>query len=260
MKMFVSVGALLVLAGTACATPVPECFAFDTFDESMNLVSFSQNPLPGAFVSPGDGFQVYQRGVTPSIPFSLLDDTNTGFPADALGIVNSTKLDRWFGINDLNNGDNPTGQGTATWVFDITNYESLSVQIDMAAMGDFEATAGIFDFYNWSYSIDGGLAQALFTSTIREDLDLNYTMENGTVINLPDPMEMNGTLLSNVFQTLSANLVGTGNLLTLTLNAQGDSEEPYAFDNIVVCGTKIPAPGAAAVFGLAGLAGLRRRR
>jgi MYXO-CTERM domain-containing protein len=71
---------------------------------------------------------------------------------------------------------------------------------------------------------------------------------------------MNGVLLSNDFQTLSAVVAGTGSTLTLQLNAQGDSEEPYVFDNIQVCGTLVPTPGATALLGLAGLAGLRRRR
>ncbi len=260
MKIVASVGATLVLAGTAGAVPV-DCFAFDTFDSAMRLISFSQNPLPGAFSSPGDGFEVYQRGVSASIPFALLDDTNSGFPGDTIGIVDSTKTDRWFGSVDLANGDNPSGQATASWVFDISGYQDLLIAIDMAAMGDFEATSGAFDFYNWSYSIDGGVAQALFTSTVREDLSQNYTLESGAVIALDDPMEMNGTLLSNVFQTLSANIAGTGNLLTLTLNAQGDGgDEAFVFDNVTVCGTLIPTPGATALFGLAGLAGLRRRR
>lgn len=259
MKSAAAVAALLAIAGSAVATPVVECFAFDTFDTNANLISFSQTPAPGAFISPGDGFQVYQRGVG-SIPFSMLDDTNSGFPADAIGIVKSTKLDRWFGANDLANNDNPSGQGQATWAFNIANYENLSISIDMAAMGDFEATAGVFDFYNWSYSIDGGAFQALFTSSVDENASQTYFMESGAAILLDDPMSMNGALLSNDFQTLSAVVAGTGSTLTLQLNAQGDSEEPYVFDNIQVCGTFVPTPGATALLGLAGLAGLRRRR
>ena len=68
MKIVASVGATLVLAGTAVATPV-DCFAFDTFDSAMRLLSFSQNPLPGALSSTCDGFQVYKRVVRSSIPY-----------------------------------------------------------------------------------------------------------------------------------------------------------------------------------------------
>lgn len=258
MKTAASIGALLTLVGAASATPV-ECFAFDTFDASQRLLSFSQTPAPGAFSSAGDGFEVYQRGVSANIPFQLLDDTTT-FPADTAGIVKSTKLDRWFGVTDLANDDNPSGQGMATWVFDITSYENMSISIDMAAMGDFEAS-GLADINNWSYSIDGGAFQALFTSSIDENASETYTLESGAQFTLDDPMSMNGALLSNDFQTLTAAVLGTGSTLTLQFFSQGDGgTEAYAFDNIQVCGQLVPAPGAAAVFGLAGLAGLRRRR
>ena len=259
MKFVASISAMLTIVGAASATPVVECFAFDTFDASQRLLSFSQTPAPGAFSSPGDGFEVYQRNVSANIPFALLDDTIT-FPTDSIGMVKSTKLDRWFGVTDLANDDNSSGQGTATWVFDISSYEDLSISIDMAAMGDFEAT-GLTDLNNWSYSIDGGALQALFTSSIDENASQTYTMESGAQFTLDDPMLVNGVTLSNDFQTLIAAVLGTGSTLTLQFFSQGDGgTEAYAFDNIQVCGVLVPAPGAAALFGLAGLAGLRRRR
>lgn len=260
MKSAAAVAALLALAGSAFATPVVDCFAFDTFDSNQRLLSFTQSPAPGAFTSPGDGFEVYQRGVSANIPFALLDDTNAGFPADTLGIVKSTKLDRWFGVTDLANDDNLSGQGMATWTFDISSYMDLSISIDMAAMGDFEAT-GLADINNWSYSIDGGALQALFTSSVDENASQTYTLESGAQFTLDDPMLMNGTTLNNDFQTLSAAVLGTGSVLTLQYFSQGDGgTEAYVFDNIQVCGVLIPTPGATALLGLAGLAGLRRRR
>lgn len=43
------------------------------------------------FTSAGDGFGLFQRGVSPSIPFALLDDTTT-FASDSVGIVQSLSL------------------------------------------------------------------------------------------------------------------------------------------------------------------------
>lgn len=53
---------------------------------SLNLISHS-NPFDGAFTSASDGFQKYQRGVSLSIPFSVLDDSLVIFPTDSLGII-----------------------------------------------------------------------------------------------------------------------------------------------------------------------------
>jgi hypothetical protein len=68
----------------------------------------------------------------------------------------------------------------ASWVFDISGASNLSLSIDMGAMGDFEASATTGDFFNWSYSIDGGAAQTAFQSSVDEAASQTYTMESGT--------------------------------------------------------------------------------
>lgn len=212
------------------------------FDDLQSYISYT--PVPDTNITPfssaADGFGIFQRFASVSIPFSLLDDTMTNFPTDNLGIVKSKKFDAWFGINDLQNPDNPTGLGTVTWVFNITGHSNLQLRIDMAAMGDFEAsgTAGsVADAHIWKYSIDGGPFTTVFSCLPDEAIDnVQYELESGRLPPpLNDPLVVNGTtMLTNNFRTFVANIPGTGNQLTLRLESSNDSDEPYAFDNIFV--------------------------
>lgn len=228
---------------------------------SQNLNSFT-NSFAGAFTSPGDGFQKYQRGVSASIPLSLLDDSLSIFPPDGLGIIDETNTDEFFGIADTLNGDNPTGEAFATWKFDISGFGNLSVSIDAGAMGDFEATN---DSFVWSASIDGDPFVDLFTSSVDEDGSLTYTLSGGGMFTLNDPMEVGGLTLSNILQTLSSPLAGQGSELTLRLDANTNGGgEAMAFQNIVIEGDalQVPEPGTLAIFviALGGLGVLARRR
>ena len=90
---------------------------------SSNLISYT-NPWEFAFGSLGDGFQKYQRGVSPSIPFAVVDDSLSIFPSDSVGIVKEGNTDQFFGVVDTINGDNGDPV-TATWVFDITGGADL---------------------------------------------------------------------------------------------------------------------------------------
>jgi Endonuclease/Exonuclease/phosphatase family len=221
--------------------PVFGVIARDDFDSPLNLNSFSQNPAPGAFSNAGDGFEKYQEGVSSTIPFYVADDSVYNYPGDTIGIIDrATKLDAWFGVTDLLNDDNPSGMGTATWEFNIAGATNLEVSIDMGAMGDFEAGADTFD---WTYSIDGGPALPLFTSSVDEATDATYTLAIGSMFTLDDPLSMTNTSsetteLSNILQTITSQLTGTGSTLTIQLVAANDAEsqEGYAFDNIIVSG------------------------
>ena len=224
--------------------PVFGVIAKDTFDENENLLSFTQTPAPGAYGDAGDGFEVYQVGVSTTIPFQLVDDSTTTNPADVRGIINSgTKTDKWFGISDTVNGanvppENP-GVGTATWVFNVSGAIDMEVSIDMGAMGDFE-TADLFD---WTYQFDDGPLLPLFTSSVDEASSQNYTMADGDSVSLDDPLQMLTTdgqtfTLTNMLQTLTSPLSGLGNTLTIQLIAKTDGgDEGFAFDNLVVEGT-----------------------
>ena len=224
--------ALLIMAGIAQAEPTP--IAYDMVDSaSQNLVSFTYDPaIP--FSSAGDGFNKFQRGVSPSIPFAVVDDSAGSFPPDTLGIIKTGNTDEFFGIVDTNNGDTGGRDVVASWVFNISGASNISLSIDMGAMGDFEASN---DFFNWSYRIDGGPVQTAFQSSVDEAASQTYTMESGTEVTLNDPMLANGVLLDNGLQTLTAALTGSGSQLTLILTANTDGgSETIAFQDIVIDG------------------------
>ena len=211
-----------------------------TAEAAVNLVSFD-NAYADAFSSSGDGAQVYQRGVSPSIPFAVLDDTLVTFPGDTLGIVDDTDADPFFGVTDTLNDDNPTGEVSATWVFDIAGQDDLTVSIDLAAMGDFESD----DSFVFEASIDGAEAVTLFEAVADEDGALTYTLADGTQVSLDDPLSVGGIALSNELTEFAAAIEGTGAELTLNFRAVTDGgSEGFAFRNIVVkSGADIEEPG-----------------
>ncbi|GAB4456986.1 MAG: hypothetical protein OHK0029_15900 [Armatimonadaceae bacterium] len=104
--------ACLCLAGGSEAT-AQTIVARQDFDSPVNLISTDSNIAFNSFSDPQDAFGVYQRGVTPSISQSLLDDSlitgdnspNPEQPEDNFGIIKSTKLDAFFGIVDVVNSN-----------------------------------------------------------------------------------------------------------------------------------------------------------
>jgi hypothetical protein len=223
----------------ATGAAAQEVIAYDMVgSSSQNLISYT-NAYTNAFSSAGDGFQKYQRGVSSSIPFSVLDDSLSIFPADSLGIIREDNVDEFFGITDTVNGDT-SGPVSASWAFDISGAEGLQVSIDMGAMGDFESS----DVFTWTYSIDGGPAATLFTNSVDEAGSQTYTLAGGTSFTLNDPMLVDGVLLNNVLQTLTADIAESGSTLTLNLTASTDGgSEAFVFQNIVISQTS-PEPVA----------------
>jgi hypothetical protein len=202
---------------------------------SQNLNS-TDNPFENAFSSPGDGFQKYQRGVSATIPFSVLDDSLVSFPPDSLGIIDDNNLDVFFGVTDTVNGDT-SGPVSASWSFNISGGADLGLLIDMGAMGDFESS----DTFVWSYSIDGGPSMTAFENGVDESTSFTYTLAGGATRTLNDPMTMQGVILSNVLATFSTPLIGTGTELVLTLTARTDGgSEAFAFQNIVIAEGFVP--------------------
>ena len=227
---------LIISAGT----PPPLAIAFDMVGSaSQNLVSFTDDPaIP--FSSAGDGFNKFQRGVSASIPFAVVDDSAGSFPADTQGIVKTGNTDEFFGIVDTNNGDTAGRDVVATWVFDIGGASDLALSIDMGAMGDFEAAN---DYFNWSYSIDGSPAATAFASTVDESASNTYTMEGGATVTLDDPMLMDGVVLTNDLTPFFTALAGTGSQLTLILTANTDGgSEAVAFQNLIISAGNEPPP------------------
>jgi len=203
------------------------------FDNPVNLASESSNPALNSFSSSADGFGVYQRNVSSSIPFALLDDSDCGFAPDDQGIIGCNKTDAWFGVADTDNGDNTSGDVTASWTFDINNATDLAVSINMGAMGDFEGS----DVFNFEYSIDGGTPQPLFTGSTDNNASQTYTMEDGDVFVLNDPYIMEGVTLDNNLQAFTESIPGTGSQITITFNGNTNGgDEAFAFDDICITG------------------------
>jgi predicted extracellular nuclease len=238
---FTSYSVALLLLTIAAGGAHAQVVASDmTGSTSQNLLSYT-NPYNGAFSSAGDGFQKYQRGVSASIPFSVLDDSLATFTSDTLGIVDDNNLDEFFGVTDTQNGDN-SGPVSATWVFNIAGATDLALSIDMGAMGDFESS----DTFTWTYSIDGGPTMTAFQNAVDEAASHTYTLAGGATRTLDDPMTLQGEILTNILTTFSAAISGTGSELTLTLTAQTDGgSEAFAFQNIIISEGGLPIEGLA---------------
>ena len=264
MKRIFLMAAIALCCGTLHGQEVIGTNDFDA--STTNLVTTTTSLAGGlnSFSSTGDAWGIYSH--PGGGPFALFDDTVNGsgggaaFPTDTVGIAQSTKTDNFFGIVDTENGDNA---GPISVVFDFDISSALggltSIDVDFAGMGDFEAT----DTLTVDYEIDGGGFVSLFTSSIDEAATKDYTMEAGNVVNLADPMSINGTEIGNSFDTISAGATGTGTTLSLRFTAvTNGGTEAIGFDNIVVNGltTAIPEPATASIIGLIGLAGFVRRR
>jgi predicted extracellular nuclease len=206
--------------------------AFDMVNSTgQNLASFTDDPAV-PFSSPADGFTKFRRGVSPSIPFAVLDDSLVIFPGDRFGIIKDGNTDEFFGVADTVNNDT-SGPVTATWVFNITDATKLALSINMGAMGDFESA----DVFRWDYSIDGGPVTTIFQNTVNEAGSHTYTLEGGGMFTLNDPMLVDGTILTNDLATFTKPLAGTGSFLTLSLTAETNgSDEAFVFQDIVISG------------------------
>ena len=253
MQLFVLL-AMLSLTNSALGQVIAHDLRVGSGAASQNLNSYGVAAAASPTTwSPGDWFGVGTVAAFPhpsGMPFSIADDsqtdisgggTGTPFPADDQGIIDGTvdPNDRFFSFSDIVNASNPSGSATATWAFDISGSSSLSISIEMAAMGDFEAG----DELLWSYSIDGAPFTTIFSSSINETGDQDYTMEDGDIVNLNDPMLINGTTLTDVFQNFTASVSGTGNVLTLRLEAAQDGgSEAFAARNILISGTAAASP------------------
>ncbi|ASP49162.1 hypothetical protein [Cognaticolwellia beringensis] len=189
------------------------------------------NPFTDAFSSNADGFQIYQRNVDLNIPNALLDNSDIG--ADSLGIITRTNTQAFFGIVDTVNLNNPSNDAVASWQVDITNLTAIKLLIDMAAMGDFESS----DEFEWRYSIDNNPFSSLFQGVSNLDSQQSYRLKDNSLKTLNDPMTVNSILLSNQFTAFSSSILDTGNLLTIELKANANSDnEAIAFQNVFIQG------------------------
>ncbi|HMQ48504.1 MAG TPA: lamin tail domain-containing protein [Saprospiraceae bacterium] len=226
--------ALALMLGHQAAGQI---IASQDFESPLNLNGTTATPTLNSFSDAGDAWGVYSFASTTAL--GIRDDsgascTSTAFPTDNQGFIGCDFVGNYFGIVDLENNDF-SGQANASWSFNIAGATDMTVCIDMAAMGDFESTGDAFNFF---YSIDGNTPTPLFTSSVNEAGNQGYTMDDGDVFTLDDPLLMNGVLLDENFQTFSKAIAGTGSVLTIILFAQNDGgTEAFALDNIVIKGT-----------------------
>ena len=222
------------------AAPTEAVIAFDLVEgAAQNLTSFVADPdnaaNSGAFA--GSNFDVF--GITDrTVNFDFADDSAGSFASDTFGVVGTGDTNPFFGVEDLDNGDNPGGTGTASWVFDISSASALTdISIDFAAMGDFEAGD---NSHTITASIDGGTAITLFDIDADNDDAFDYTMEGGAVVSLNDPLKIDGVVIPNSFTTFTSSaldgLSGSSLEITLTSGINNGGSEVFALRDIVVNG------------------------
>ena len=118
------------------------------------------------------------------LPFDIIDETvleaagsdvNTD---DTFGILRSTDRDAVFGLADTENNQN-SGPVNASWTFNVAGATNLQISAAFAAVGNFDDD----DFFNFTYSIDGGPTQTAF-DVLGNDNGTPYSieLENGNQV------------------------------------------------------------------------------
>ncbi len=226
------------------STAQAELIGYDLLNGDLNAslgLTYYQNSAAGQFSSAQDAFAKYQSsfGSTNNVPDGLIDLSGQGV-LDNFGLVMPAPDYAFFGISDTLNSSNPSGDAEAEWGFNIANYNNLSVDIDFAAMGDFEAS----DTYSLTYAIDDGPFSTLFAFNAETSQALNYTMVNGNQRMLNDPISIRSANspfsfnLTNNFSQYSSYIAGEGSTLRLRMQANADGgTEGFGFSNIRINGT-----------------------
>ncbi len=185
--------ATVALAGQAFAVEI----ARDDFDAAREFLTYSTSPvdpgLNGLFNSGASRFDrwgIANRTLddtagpgSQGLPFDVVDETilaaagSTGgvFPPDDKGILKSTDLSNVFIVGDLQNDINMSGTGSATWTFDVSGFNNLSVSLDMAAIGAFEDT----DVFQVIAQVDSNPVQIIMNGTANDGVQYTVEMEGG---------------------------------------------------------------------------------
>ncbi len=221
----VSLLATLVASPAAATTPVVAAALTDGSDS--NVISFVNEDADVNDTS-GDAFAVVRRpDDDATTPWAILDDSLTIFPGDEQGIVDETDTAPFLAAVDTDT------DATATWALDVSGVTGpLFVNVDLAAMGDFEAS----DVMEVRAAVDGGDA-IIATATIDEAGSRTYTLADGDSFVLNDPANVGSepsVPLTADFTTVSLP-VPAGDTLAVTVVANLNSGgETFAARNIVV--------------------------
>ncbi|GJM18008.1 MAG: hypothetical protein DHS20C14_02210 [Phycisphaeraceae bacterium] len=280
MKIQMAAVALVAATGFAHA----DVLGFEDFDGGAINLSGTANVFDyGA--GGGTAGDVFGRvgGVNqggPGMPFDMADDSVAGvsgspFPGDSLGLAGQN-TSNFFGMNDMDGNIDGAGGSlnNAVWSFNIGGGTIDDITIDIAALGDFEASSG--DGFLIEAQVDGGGYAAIFQGICDENLFHDYrAFDDGTFFSDDDPLVLSidgvatGTILDksdaasgdfdSFVSTLFAGVSGNNVDIRISWGGTPSGSEPMGMDNITINGV-IPAPGAFALLGLGGLAAVRRRR
>lgn len=198
--------ALTALLLTPLATLAQTPFAGEDFDEGATNGGFAATTmvftpdLSGSAIRSSWGSRFDRFGEVSRIdggypggeglPFGLRDDSleflpgtdppephEQFFAGDTSGFVAADKFDDFVVSIDTVNPNN-AGPVSAVWTFDISGRSNLGMSMDFGMLGEFEDD----DFYEFTYSIDGGPEQLAFRLTGGTGDFYAYTMDDGTVI------------------------------------------------------------------------------
>jgi len=175
----------------------------------------------------------------------VLADGSAGDGTDDTGFLKSTKTDSFFG---LYRGGAGTPR-TLTYTFDIAGYTNLNLAMDWAATGPI-ADPGI----TMTCSIDGAAPTAIFVIGAGRPAWVE-TMEDGREFTRPRSATVTvngvaGTSLSEIFQTYTPMIAGTGSVLTLTLTMTSSvGDRAYGMDNLKLYGTVISETATVGMLG-----------
>ena len=272
---------------TASPSVLADVIGFEDFDGGAINLNGTVNVFDfGA--GGGSGGDVFGRvspfngGAGTGGPFDVWDDSvvdSSGggvFPGDGRGLA-GVGATAFFAMNDMDGTGMPQVMTEAIWSFDISSAVGgiTSIDMDIAAMGDFEAAS--LDGFLVEAQIDGGGYVPIFAGIVDEDAVQAYRlMDDGTVpFDSNDPLELHidgaptGAFLdrggtgTGVFDTYSSFAVAdeVGNTLDIRISWQGSpsGSEPMGFDNFTINGV-IPAPAGFALLAAAGFIARRRRR
>lgn len=258
-----AITSLVALGSMQSALAQSTVIATEDFDGgAVNLTStanvFDYNAGGGAG---GDVFgRVDGQAGGTGMPFDVADDTvadvsgaraGAPFLTDPSGIAGQNTT-AFFALNDMD-GSGVNGNTSATWTFDISSATSIAnIQIDQAAMGDFEANSS--DGYLIEARIDANPFQTIFAAITDEDASHTYRpLDDGNAVILNDPLELfidgdatpvglldKSDPATGAFDTYTSVLLAgqSGSTLDIRISWTGapSGSEPMGIDNITING------------------------
>ena len=284
---------LAVALSFAAASSLGDVIGFEDFDGGAINLSSTTNVANYDTAAPGPGgnardvFGVVQSFISGGVgmPVEVADDSisdvsSVGIFVDDSIAIASENTTAFFAMNDMDGAGITPISTSATWTFDISAATSIdSIEIDLAAMGDFEAVST--DGFVIEAQIDGAGFVEIFRAATNEDISHTYrAFDDGDTFNLNDPLELFIDGSASVAAILDKADPTTGNFDTyssLALAGQSGASldvrvswsgtpsgsEPMGIDNITINGAvetvAVPVPFWALLALMGGLLVVGRR-